>query len=286
MGCFPTRRDFLKLSSMASSLCVLKLPARPVEFDSFNWESKPMIVSDTFPAQPKELVREIVTVAHFDLNRVRELVGAHPSLVMAGWDWGFGDWETPLGAASHMGNRAIAEYLISEGAPTTVYSAAMLGQLGVVKSLVAAQPGIQHIRGPHSISLLAHAKMGGESAGPVLEFLQTLGDADSDSPVPLQDKDATALVGTYAFGAGDSHQIDVNADTRMYASKMYTYPPQLNWTRKGTMSRPLFHLGDHTFYPAGAPSVRIRFTHDAGGVLMTVTDADLVLTARRKPKST
>jgi hypothetical protein len=49
------------------------------------------------------------------------------------------------------------------------------------------------------------------------------------------------------------------------------------------MARPLFHLGDRTFYPAGAPSVRIRFTEDGGGVLMSVADAELVLTARRMP---
>jgi len=51
------------------------------------------------------------------------------------------------------------------------------------------------------------------------------------------------------------------------------------------MTRPLFHLGTRTFYPAGAPAVRIRFTEDGGGVLMTVTDAELVLTARRKQES-
>jgi hypothetical protein len=72
----------------------------------------------------------------------------------------------------------------------------------------------------------------------------------------------------------------------MYANnKMYTHPPQLHWTRKGTMTRPLFHLGDQTFYPAGAPSVRIRFTRQDGTVLMAVSDAELVLTARRKSES-
>ena len=278
----PTRRDLLKLCSLAFSASTMKLPAWLVEAETLHKGNDQMIVSDTFPAQPAELVREMVTVAHFDLNRVKELVGAHPSLAMAGWDWGFGDWETPLGAASHMGNRPIAEYLISKGAPTSLYSAAMLGHLDVIKALVAAQPGIQHIRGPHSISLFAHARMGGEAARPVFEFLESLGGADSESPVPLKDKDASALVGTYVLGAGDTHQVDVNADTKMYAGKMYTYPPQLNWTRKGTMTRPLFHLGDRTFYPAGAPSVRIRFTEDAGSVLMTVTDAELLLTARRK----
>lgn len=281
----PTRRDLLKLCSLSLSVGTMKLPAWLVNSETSNEGNGRMIVSDAFPAQPTDLVREMVTVAHFDLNRVKDLVGAHPSLVMAGWDWGFGDWETPLGAASHMGNRPIAEYLISKGAPTSLYSAAMLGQLGVVKALVAAQPGIQHIRGPHSISLLAHARMGGEAARPVFEFLESLGDADAEGPVPLQDKDAASLVGAYVADAGDSRQVDVNVDTAKYAGKMYAYPPQLNWTVKGTMPRPLFHLGNRTFYPAGAPAVRIRFTEDGRGVLMTVTDAELVVTARRKQES-
>jgi hypothetical protein len=51
------------------------------------------------------------------------------------------------------------------------------------------------------------------------------------------------------------------------------------------MTRSLFYLGGHTFYPAGAPSVRIRFTEDDGFVLMTVSDAEQVVTARRKQKS-
>jgi len=286
----PTRRDLLKFSSFLFSVGPTKLSARLVapetstkEIEQKNGQT---LVTDTFPAQPPELVREMVTVAHFNLNRVKELVGAHPPLAMAAWDWGFGDWETPLGAASHMGNRPIAEYLLSEGVPTSLFSAAMFGQLGVIKSLVAAQPDIQHIRGPHSISLLAHARMGGEAARPVFEFLESLGGADSEPPVPLQAKDAAALVGTYPIGAGDTHQVDVNADMKMYAgNKMYTYPPQLNWTRKGTMTRPLFHLGDRTFYPAGAPAVRIRFTEDAGATQMTVTDGELVLTAGRKQDS-
>ena len=279
----PSRRDLLKLSSLALSGSAMKLPGWLVESAS-NQQNKQMVVSETFPAQPAELVREAVTVAHFDLKRVRELVEAHPSLAIAGWDWGFGDWETPLGAASHMGNRPIAEYLISKGAPTSLYSAAMLGHLDVIKALVGAQPGIQRIRGPHSISVLAHARMGGEAARAVLEFLQSLGDADSESPVPLKDKDAAELAGTYVFGAGDRHQVDVNADMKVYANKMYTYPPQLNWTRKGTMTRPLFHLGNRTFYPAGASAVRVRFTDDADGVVMTVNDGDLALSARRRER--
>ena len=74
----------------------------------------------------------------------------------------------------------------------------------------------------------------------------------------------------------------MNADMKMYAGKMYTYPPQLNWTRKGAMTRPLFHLGNFTFYPAGAPAVRIRFAVDTDGVNMTVNDGDFAFSATRK----
>jgi len=239
------------------------------------------MISDAFPSQAAPLVREMVTVSHFNLSRVKELVGLHPSLATAAWDWGFGDWETPLGAASHMGNRPIADFLLSQGAPTTLFSAAMLGQMDVVRSLVAAQPGIERIHGPHSISLLAHARMGGDAARPVFEYLQSLGDADSAPPVPLTDAETARLSGTYSFGSEATSQIDIDGNTKPYAGKMYTWGPQLNWTRRGTMTRPLFHLGDLTFYPGGAPSVRIRFTTEKDALAMAVTDGDVQFSAKR-----
>jgi hypothetical protein len=239
-------------------------------------------VTDTFPAQPAELVREMVTVAHFNEKRVRELVEARPSLARAAHDWGFGDWETALGAASHMGNRGIAEYLISCGARPTLFSAAMLGQLDVVKAFLVAQPGAHRIRGPHSISLLAHARMGGASARPVLELLESLGDVE-DKPVPLSPEEAASLTGTFEFGRSPDQTVEVDADMKPYLnSRMYSYSPQLNWTRKGTTSRPLFYLGERVFYPAGAHSVRIRFIQEAKVLVMTVNDPDVVLTAHRR----
>jgi hypothetical protein len=240
------------------------------------------LVPDLFPTQPPELTREIVTVSHFDLKRVKELVDARPSLARAAWDWGFGDWESALGAASHMGNRPIADYLISKGARPSPFSAAMLGQVEVVKAFVAAQAGVQRIRGPHGIGLLAHAKAGGEAARPVFDFLQALGDADAESPVALSDADIAKLLGTYAFGLGASQKIDVTFDRREGLSTMYS---PLTWTRKGTMGRPLVHLGDRAFYPAGAPSVKIRFEEKASSVVMTIYDPELVLVAHQMHES-
>ena len=63
---------------------------------------------DSFPAHDPKVVSEMVSVAHGNISRVRELLSTRPALANAGWDWGFGDWETPLGAASHVGNREIA----------------------------------------------------------------------------------------------------------------------------------------------------------------------------------
>jgi hypothetical protein len=236
-------------------------------------EDLSLSISDIFPTQPPELAHEIVLVSHFDLNRVQELVEARPSLARAAWDWGFGDWETALGAASHMGNRAIADYLISKGARPSLFSAAMLGQLDVVKAFVAAQPHVQRIQGPHSISLLAHARAGGETARPVFEFLQSLGDADADQPIPLSASDITALVGNYSFGKSQKQQVEVAEDGG-----------KLTWTRKDTTPRVLFHLGKRVFYPMGAASVRIRFAQSDGAYVMTVNDPELVLSAMRQQK--
>jgi hypothetical protein len=228
-------------------------------------------VSELYPAQSPEMVREMVTVSHFDLKRVKELVSARPTLAKAAWDWGFGDWESALGAASHMGNRPIAEYLLANGARPSLFSSTMLGQLEVVKTFIAAQPGVQRTPGPHSISLLAHAKAGGAGAKPVYDFLQTLGDADAQPEAALSDSDRTKILGTYLFGSTPNEQVDVTFDKG-----------HLTWTRKGTTGRWLFHVGDNVFYPSGAAAVRIRFVEENGTRVMTVSDPDLVLSARMK----
>jgi hypothetical protein len=275
-----SRRSLLKLIPFAIPFGRSSFLPRMAEVNPGNKDDSPNrgLVPDLFPTQPPELTREMVTVSHFDLKRVKELVDARPSLARAAWDWGFGDWESALGAASHMGNRPIADYLISKGARPSLFSAAMLGQVEVVKAFVAAQPGVQRIRGPHGISLLAHAKAGGEAARSLLDFLQSLGDADAEPPVTLSDADISKLTGTYTFGVGVSQQIDVTFDHREGVSTVYS---PLTWTRKGTMGRPLVHLGDRAFYPAGAPAVRIRFEEKRGSTVMTIQDSEFVLMAQR-----
>jgi hypothetical protein len=265
------RRSLLKIASIAFPFQELLS-----KMEALNPPHERLPVNDTFPAHPPELVREMVIVAHFDLQHVRELVEARPALARVAVDWGFGDWEDALGAASHMGNRAIALYLIEKGARPSIFSAVMLGQVEVVKSFVVAQPGIQKIRGPHSIPLLEHARKGGPQARPVLQYLQSLGGAGEEPEAPLADTERAKLLGTYIFGIAPNQQIDVTIENGPGMRN------QVTLTRKGTMGRPLYHLGNTIFYPAGAPAVKIAFSSDDQGVLMTVSDPDVVLTARQK----
>jgi hypothetical protein len=269
-----SRRRFLAVTSLTMPAVAIGLQSQstPAKSDSGQGAKSSSGVAapgELYPAEPPELARETVLVSHFNLARVKELVAAHPSLAKASWDWGFGDWETALGAASHMGNRAIAEFLLANGAQPSIFSATMLGQVDVVKAFISAQPGIQRTRGPHSISLLAHAKAGGEAAHPVFEFLQSLGDADAPAEAALGDQERAAILGTYVFGPGPTQQVDVTVEKG-----------KLTWTRKETMGRGLFHLGEQVFHPSGAPAVRIRFTQDAGVRTMTVNDPDVVLVGK------
>jgi hypothetical protein len=120
---------------------------------------------------PAEDVAAMVGNAHGDFAKVKELLDREPALVNAAWDWGGGDWETALGAASHMGRRDIAEYLLERGARLDIFAAAMLGYTEVVRAMLLACPGLRDARGPHGISLIIHAQRGGEASAEIVHLL-------------------------------------------------------------------------------------------------------------------
>src|SRR5258708_8303891 len=91
-----------------------------------------------------ELVKEYVTKSHGDLEAVRRLAKQEPMLVRASWDQGGGDWETGLGAASHMGRRDIAHLLIDSGARIDVSPVFILAYLAPPNALLSAFPPIHH----------------------------------------------------------------------------------------------------------------------------------------------
>src|SRR5687768_13327165 len=62
------------------------------------------------------LVQDFVIFAHSDLPMTKKLLEKGPMLVNAFMDWGAGDWESGLGAGSHMGRHDVVEFLLERGA--------------------------------------------------------------------------------------------------------------------------------------------------------------------------
>lgn len=226
-----------------------------------------------FPNIDPKLVADIVGKAHFDENRVRELVNAHPPLVNAWWDWGFGDWESPLGAASHTGRRAIAEFLIERGARIDIFAAAMLGYTDVVRAFVIARPGVQTTLGPHCIPLLAHAKVGGAKAKDTYEYLLSLGDAGNGPEIlPTTEAELKKYVGTYSYGAEATDRIEITIDDRGF----------LLFQQAGNASRNRLHsTGNHEFFPAGVPTTKVAFNVEVAPAMLTIIAGPLNLAAVR-----
>ncbi|WP_298896881.1 hypothetical protein [uncultured Psychroserpens sp.] len=133
--------------------------------------SKNKITQEKDPLD-KELVYQFVAKAHGDFSTVKSMLSKTPSLLNATHDWGGGDFETALGAASHIGHTEIAEYLIANGARFNMFSAAMLGDLGIIQQLLVKYPKLIDAKGPHGLDLIHHANAGGEKSRLVLEYLQ------------------------------------------------------------------------------------------------------------------
>lgn len=109
----------------------------------------------------QEQIREFVLAAHGNFAKVQELLEKDGRYLNAR----FHDFdENGLEAASHVGNRAIAEYLLGKGAPLTICAAAMLGRLADVQAFLEADPTLANSAGSHGISLLYHAAQCGDTA--------------------------------------------------------------------------------------------------------------------------
>jgi hypothetical protein len=233
-------------------------------------QEKAAPIDSRFPAHEPSVVREFVGASHGNVARVKELLQGRPALAKSAWDWGYGDWETALGAASHVGHREIAELLITNGAPVTIFSAAMLGQLETVQAFVAASAGIQRMKGPHGIPLLAHAQAG--KAAEVIKYLESVGGADgayrNDA---VTDEDRAAILGTYTFGSAATERFTVSRNNR----------GALVIQRDGAFERNLFHQGGRVFHPTGAEQVRIRFAPGTPCPELRVEDGSVVVVARR-----
>jgi len=272
-----TRRSWLKAASVAamgwawrpSSASAAPKTSGPPEPDDVRANVHP-----EFPSHDPAEVRKLVAAAHTDLETVRGMVARRPELSKVAWDWGFGDWETALGAASHMGRRDIAEVLLTHGARPDLFTFAMLGSLDVVRAAVSADAGLVRLPGPHGITLLRHAESGGDAAKPVADFLRSVGGAEAGATsLDVTAEERKRYLGRYVFGPGpeDAFEVLENRGGRLAIRRGARFGRVLH-----RVERP------HGFAPGGAPSVRVRFHTTEGRIeALSVDDPEPIVVARR-----
>lgn len=149
----------------------------------------------------QEQIRSFVLPAHGNLEVVQQLLAEEPRLLnekYVEFD------ETALEAASHVGSRPITEFLLAQGAPMNIYTAAMLGLKEEVAAYLDESPELVNGNGVHGISLLYHAALSGNVA--LVEMLAERGNTQSpDMP----------LLGAVGYGRYDMVQwlLNRSADT-------------------------------------------------------------------------
>lgn len=109
-------------------------------------------------------IREFVIAGHGNLSRVKAMLAEEPALLNAAHEWKPGDTESAIQGAAHVGNAAIAEYLLSRGAPLELPTAATLGRYEDIKRMLVGNPALIKTTGAHGIPLLAHVVFSGDPA--------------------------------------------------------------------------------------------------------------------------
>jgi hypothetical protein len=260
-----TRRRFMSSLPIAGAASLVVGP-------TWAGNRTPADVHSDFPRLESAAVEQVVRFAHFEMDEVRRLVEGRPELAKASWDWGFGDWESALGAASHTGHREFATFLMNHGARPNLFTAAMMGWLDVVRAMVAVSPGVERIPGPHGLSLLHHARAGGEPAVPVVAFLEELGGADASAPA-LDEATVERYLGRFVVPE-NGLEITTKRGRR----------GDLQLVVGSATPRTLVKTGDHRFHPAGAPSVVVLFEMaGAHAIALSVSESGRRLQAVRRP---
>lgn len=179
MDDFLTRRSFLGAASVAGFIALPGGMLIPHGADAQQSQQPAQAAAPARPPRPPalapDMVREFVAAAHGNLDRTKEMLAAEPGLLNATWDWGGGDFEMAIGGAGHMGRKDIALWLIEQGSRMDIFVAAMLGRRDIVEFTLRAFPHLVHSKGPHGITLLRHARAGGDTNADLVALLESLG---------------------------------------------------------------------------------------------------------------
>jgi hypothetical protein len=223
-------------------------------------DAVPRVVKESkcsaYPAIDDAIVEEVVSLAHFDFDKLKKIVDVRPELARANWDWGFGDRESAIGAASHVGRSDIIRYLLSKGAIPDIFTYASLGYYDLVKAMIETSPFIENTTGPHGITLLQHS-LNAMAAGSdnkdqhirLQNYLEALGEPWTKTYASEAELTAQKYVGNYKYGSGDCDGFTIRFNMR----KM------LSLGKLGKSGGALYKLAENKFTYNGAPSVLIEF---------------------------
>jgi ankyrin repeat protein len=105
----------------------------------------------------QEQIDEFVVASHHDFEKVKKMLAENPALLNENAAW----VETPIQAAAHVGNRPIAEFLLEQGAPLDICTAAVLGLEQEVAGILADVPESAQAVGAHNIPVMFYPAIGG-----------------------------------------------------------------------------------------------------------------------------
>jgi hypothetical protein len=246
-----------------------------------SYSSETLGKNNRYPSIDDEIVNDVVGSSHFNFDHVQELVNHRPELARANWDWSFGDWESALGAASHVGRRDIANFLISKGARPNIFTFAMFGNYEVVKSMIESIPILKTTDGPHGISLLRHAQAGLRSKDitgaeksnnlKLIDYLEELNEnVVQPKYIELTVLEKEKYMGDYRYGDGEKDGFSIKQNMRK----------RITLGKLGNFGGGLYQKAPNVFSYNGITSVEITFEEVDGKILsLTVNEPDLVLKA-------
>ena len=100
--------------------------------------------------------REVVGSSHGNLAQVKSMVGKDKRLAHSVATTG----ERAVEAGAHMGNKPIVQFLLDNGAPYSLPTAVMMGDMTSVKKMLDGTPDRLHERGAHHFALLWYPIIG------------------------------------------------------------------------------------------------------------------------------
>ena len=125
------------------------------------------------PEVTNDQVRDFVIAGHGDLTKVIAMLADHPELLNIPYEWNPDDHETALQGAVQTGSTEITEYLLAQGSPLDICTAAMLGRNQEVEGFLEADPTLANAVGAHGTPILPLAAWSGNLA--LLKLLEERG---------------------------------------------------------------------------------------------------------------